>query len=255
MWVYIPVCRCSPVSAAWTLRPDESGYELSPMSNGTDMHKGSSCLGCGMERLTQPPSIPMSQSWMEDYFKALISPSADFRANPTPRPESDGGGADERNLWPDTMRILRECGAWGFVGENVPGIVSNGFAAQVLADLEREGFCGTPFSNSACAVGFPHPRERVFFVAHSVSKRRPKASLQTRVNPKGRQVAQGTRGSDGIVSVADGSGKIWCLPDSATSGAFDGMEYFVDRLRCCGNGVLPDEAVPAFEKLIAWANR
>lgn len=146
-----------------------------------------------------------------------------------------GGASDSRNLWPDTMRILRECGAWGFVGENVPGIVTNGFAAQVLADLEREGFCGTPFSNTACASGAPHMRERVLFVAH----------------------ATGIYKLDSIVREGnmEGNGRktVWEKFDPIGRGMADGMAFGSNRARCCGNGVVPSEAVPAFEKLKEWA--
>lgn len=164
-----------------------------------------------------------------------------------------GGASDERNLWPDTMRILRESGAWGFVGENVPGIVHNGYAAEVLADLEREGFCGTPFSNTACAVGAAHLRERVFFVAHAVGYRRIKAPIQAGEHTESREVSQASWRPDGIVYRENFGGKVWGLPIPAADGIFDDMGHWVDRLKCCGNGVVPGEAVPAFEKLKEWA--
>lgn len=141
------------------------------------------------------------------------------------------GGADKRNLWPDTMRILRECGAWGFVGENVSGIITNGFASQVMADLEREGFCGAPFSNTACASGAPHMRERVFFVAHATGIRQHDDFVRER-NMEG-----------------NGDKNVWQEFDSYCRGVVDGVSYPVDRARCCGNGVVPSEAVPAFKKL------
>ena len=145
-----------------------------------------------------------------------------------------GGADDARNLWPDTMRILRECGAWGFVGENVPGIVHNGYAAEVMADLEREGFCGDVFSNTACASGAPHMRERMFFVAHSASLYKFDHRLWG-----GNMESNGTK-------------NLWEEFDPAGGGVVDGVAYGPHRARCCGNGVVPSEAVPAFEKLISW---
>ena len=156
------------------------------------------------------------------------------------------GADDKRNLWPDTMRILRESGAWGFVGENVPGIVTNGFAAQVLADLEREGFCGAPFSNTACASGAPHMRERVFFVAHAKCRRIQKLRLRCGFVPRESQVTPNRHSNDG-----DTSKRIREIK-SGRLRVDDGVAFGADRLRCCGNGVVPEEAVPAFEKLISW---
>lgn len=165
-----------------------------------------------------------------------------------------GGAEDKRNLWPDTMRILRESGAWGFVGENVTGIITNGFAAQVMADLEREDFCGTLFSNTACSSGAPHMRGRVFFVSHSNRIRR---SIMDE-GEEGRCSDEHTQG-DGVEWVKCPSdllldvGHALSNPSSGVRRVDDGLWPGVDRLRCCGNGVVPSEAAPAFGKLKAIA--
>lgn len=174
-----------------------------------------------------------------------------------------GGASDERNLWPDTVRILRECGAWGFVGENVPGIVTNGFAAQVMADLEREGFCGAPFSNTACAVGAPHSRERVFFLAHASKNGLPQRVLGHRRKTASRlQVAAkwGTNRRESEMGATPEMVKEWgreiqSLSESPLHRAANGLAHWMDRVGCCGNGVVPVQAVPAFERLIKWAYR
>ena len=56
------------------------------------------------------------------------------------------------------------------VGENVPGII-NIAADEVCADLEREGYEVRIFNFEAAAVGAPHRRARVAFVAHDSTKR------------------------------------------------------------------------------------
>jgi DNA (cytosine-5)-methyltransferase 1 len=80
------------------------------------------------------------------------------------------GTEDERHLWPEMLRAIREIQPRFVVGENVPGLVnwSNGMVfEQVQADLEAEGYEVTPFILPAASVNAPHKRERIWFIGHS----------------------------------------------------------------------------------------
>lgn len=79
------------------------------------------------------------------------------------------GTDDNRYLWPEMLRAIRELAPRWVVGENVYGIVnwSDGVVfEQVCADLENEGYEVQPYLIPACAVDAPHRRDRVWFVAH-----------------------------------------------------------------------------------------
>ena len=78
------------------------------------------------------------------------------------------GKGDDRYLWPEMLRVIRELAPRWVIGENVPGILRIA-AADVVADLEREGYDVTVFDFEAAAVGAPHRRERVAFVANRQS--------------------------------------------------------------------------------------
>ena len=81
------------------------------------------------------------------------------------------GQQDERYLWPEMLRVIRELmPSWAIV-ENVPGILRLA-GNTVCQDLERAGFDVGIFNFEAAAVGAPHRRERVFFVANTRSRRR-----------------------------------------------------------------------------------
>jgi DNA (cytosine-5)-methyltransferase 1 len=78
------------------------------------------------------------------------------------------GKEDERHLWPEMLRAIREIAPTYVVGENVRGLLSwNGGMVfdEVQADLEAEGYEVIPFILPACAVDAPHRRDRVWFVA------------------------------------------------------------------------------------------
>ena len=80
------------------------------------------------------------------------------------------GKEDERHLWPEMLRVIRECAPRYVVGENVRGLVGwNGGLVfeEVCVDLEAQGYAVQPFLLPAAGVGScPHRRDRVWFVAH-----------------------------------------------------------------------------------------
>jgi DNA (cytosine-5)-methyltransferase 1 len=82
------------------------------------------------------------------------------------------GKEDERHLWPEMLRAIREIQPRWVVGENVLGLVnwSGGLVFhEVQADLEAAGYEVFPYVLPACAVNAPHRRDRVWFVAYSHS--------------------------------------------------------------------------------------
>lgn len=79
------------------------------------------------------------------------------------------GKEDERHLWPEMLRAIREIQPTWVVGENVFGLVNwNGGMVfnEVQTDLEAEGYEVQPYVLPACAVNAPHRRDRVWFVAY-----------------------------------------------------------------------------------------
>ena len=80
------------------------------------------------------------------------------------------GKEDDRHLWPEMLRAIREIKPRWIVGENVRGLVnwSEGLVfEEVCAELEAEGYKVQPFLLPACGVGAPHRRDRIWFVAYS----------------------------------------------------------------------------------------
>jgi DNA (cytosine-5)-methyltransferase 1 len=104
------------------------------------------------------------------------------------------GADDDRYLWPEIIRVIGEVQPGWFIGENVAGIVSmvqpgsevdvesppslfgedytetaleqEYIPETVCRDLERAGYTVQPVIVPACAVGAPHRRDRIFFIAN-----------------------------------------------------------------------------------------
>lgn len=103
------------------------------------------------------------------------------------------GAEDDRYLWTEMLRVIRQIQPTWVVGENVAGILSmvqpgaeadlertdDLFEANyiyrteqqfildaICQDLECAGYAVQPFVIPACAVGAPHRRDRIWIVAH-----------------------------------------------------------------------------------------
>ena len=103
------------------------------------------------------------------------------------------GAEDNRYLWTEMLRAIRQIQPTWVVGENVVGLLSmvqpgetikvgraddlfeenyiyrteQQFTIDVICeDLEHAGYSVQPFVVPACAVGAPHRRDRVWIIAH-----------------------------------------------------------------------------------------
>lgn len=122
------------------------------------------------------------------------------------------GADDDRYLWPEMLRAIREIRPTWVIGENVAGILSmvqpgsevtvesqaslfdkadketileqEYVIETVCRDLEREGYTVQPILIPARGVGAPHKRDRVWFIADR-SDARIEGLRQNPQNPKG----------------------------------------------------------------------
>ena len=103
------------------------------------------------------------------------------------------GEEDDRYLWPQMLRVIKEIRPSWIIGENVAGITSMVEQCEALgmeietslsgencvekfryiftiervcSELEASGYSVQPLSVPACAVGAPHRRERLFIIAN-----------------------------------------------------------------------------------------
>lgn len=80
------------------------------------------------------------------------------------------GETDNRYLWPEMLRAIREIKPAFILAENVSGLVSmenGGTLERVLSDLENEGYEVEPCLIPACSLGAWHRRERIWIIGYS----------------------------------------------------------------------------------------
>jgi DNA (cytosine-5)-methyltransferase 1 len=101
------------------------------------------------------------------------------------------GTADNRHLWPEMLRAIREIQPRWIVGENVRGLTNwNGGMVfdEVQLNLEVEGYEVIPFLLPACAVNAPHRRDRIWFIAYTDSNGSIKCNSNNEVNTNKRGI-------------------------------------------------------------------
>ena len=100
--------------------------------------------------------------------------SGGFPCQPYSNAGKRRGKDDDRHLWPEMLRVIREIQPRFVVGENVAGLLSwnNGMVFhEIITDLENEGYETQAFLIPACATNAPHRRDRIWFVANSNNAR------------------------------------------------------------------------------------
>jgi DNA (cytosine-5)-methyltransferase 1 len=112
----------------------------------------------------------ITKSDFKKYHGTIDIISGGFPCQPYSMAGKRLGKEDDRHLWPEMLRVIREVRPRWVVGENVFGLVNwNGGLVfnEVQSDLEAEGYEVQPYVLPAAAVNAPHRRDRVWFVAHA----------------------------------------------------------------------------------------
>jgi len=90
------------------------------------------------------------------------------------------GTNDDRYLWDETIRVVKECKPKWFIGENVEGLINiqEGMVLrQVQTDLEKEGFEVQCLIIPASGIGAWHQRKRVWIIGCNVSNSNTRFSI------------------------------------------------------------------------------
>lgn len=100
------------------------------------------------------------------------------------------GKKDDRHLWPEWHRLIREHRPPILFGEQVSSAIAHGWLDELADDLEGQGYAIGSAEIPACSAGAFHKRERLWFVAHHHTERRQyeqaiTGSPATRMEPDG----------------------------------------------------------------------
>lgn len=152
---------------------------------------------------------------------------------------------DERDQWPEMRRVIGSIRPKWVVAENVRGLLSSEggrFFRNILRDFAEVGYDVGWGVTSAAGFGAIHRRERLAIVAHSNGIR-----LQGRGTEKKQQETdeQSERAYLHLLQRADKE----YLSSSTILRKFNGVPRRVDRSKCLGNAVVPQQFYPVFKAI------
>ena len=197
------------------------------------------------------------------------------------------GSEDDRHLWPEMLRIIRECRPRWVIGENVSGFVKMALD-DVSSDLEGEGYAVRAFVLPAVAVEARHRRDRCFIIAHREDVANPHGERQLQQSGSEREIGRwsgdsgeeerdvahtiGSRGETWLSGQEQGqeghsrefnhegyqrswweTGGEWPAEPSVGRVA-DGVPNRVDRIKSLGNAVVP-QLIQAIGELVLAADK
>ena len=172
------------------------------------------------------------------------------------------GKADERHLFPEMLRAIKEIRPRWVIGENVRGLISwNGGLVfdEVCADLEGEGYEVQPFIIPAASVNAQHQRQRIWFVARQNNAANPFGFRLEGEKTNGNLAGQKRFRKYNIKALYTGQGG---TTESPICGQNDGLPRTLDRItfpkwriesvKAYGNAIVPQVAFEIFKTIITF---
>ena len=151
---------------------------------------------------------------------------------------------EKSGLWKEMARVIGEVRPQFAWIENSPALVSRGLDT-VLGDLAALGYDARWGVVSACAVGAPHTRERLFVYAYSNGERLFRSILECKENERKKSILSSLLApqKNGAQGMEDD------LSESLLHGKNHGVAHRIHRTRAIGNGQVPQAVMLAWKWL------
>lgn len=178
----------------------------------------------------------LNEGYARSYQGMVDVLTAGFPCQPFSIAGERGGENDARNMWPETIGVIRAVRPRFCLLENVPGLLVHPYFGTILRDISESGFCGEWTCLGAGAIGLNTLRRRVWIVLRnnkeiSCGNKKEKTIKRIRSEIKIRR-ANSRRGICDIK-------KNWPTAERWPFGVANGMAWNVDRVKAIGNGQVP----------------
>ena len=113
-----------------------------------------------------------------DSYKGMVDVvTGGFPCQPFSVAGKKKGEDDSRNMWPETLAVLRAVRPRYALLENVPGLLAHPYARRIFGDLAESGFDVKWRVLSAAECGAPHKRDRIWIYCHANGEGEPAKSI------------------------------------------------------------------------------
>ena len=189
------------------------------------------------------PEVPCHKDIREvrgDLYAGVTLLTGGFPCQPFSVAGKQRGKDDNRYLWPEMLRVIREARPAWIIGENVAGIV-NLALDTVCADLEAEGYEVEPIIIPACAVDAPHRRDRVWVIARNVANAKGEQSSSNNHRGKQRKTCQTEQSQFRRSDCWELQRSNWTT-EPGVGRVANGVSNRTHRLKGLGNAIVPQVA-------------
>ena len=171
-----------------------------------------------------------------DYEKATLL-TGGFPCQPFSSLGKRTGASDDRDLWPEMFRVIRESKPRWIVGENVAGFITMEFS-RTISDLESEDYNVQSFIIPACAVNAQHRRDRIWVVANTM-----RTELHISKSSSIEKFIQNSKAAITLYQALPPGSNRWSSEPSVGR-VVHGIPSRLDRLRifALGNAIVPQVA-------------
>jgi len=177
------------------------------------------------------PVIPDIRDFDGSKWRGAGLLTGGFPCQPFSQAGEQRGEEDDRALWPEMFRVIKEARPDFVLAENVAGLI-NMALDDVLSQLEGEGYSTGTVVLPACAVNAPHRRDRVWICAYSTGA--GTGADQRGIRGLSQRCGDGAQGM-GQEDVADSEGKR-CKPHAEKGVAQFYAPSGAEVLRGSGDG-------------------
>ena len=219
----------------------------------------------------------ISEGYAKAYQGMVDVITAGFPCQPFSVAGKNLGEDDPRNMWPQTIEVIRLVRPRYALLENVAGLLAHEYIRRIFGDLVESGYDCRWRVLSAAEVGAPHKRDRLWILADSKRMRQ--------LQPKGCEQDKRRRFSNGSQDVANTNGRKcktweqareqenreknktgmdnrfirssdirtprWWSTEPNVGRVAHGVAYRVDRLKAIGNGQVSAVVATAWRLLNA----
>lgn len=179
--------------------------------------------------------------------------SAGFPCQPHSISGKRQGSDDVRDLWTEIYRIICDIRPQWFVGENVPGLLSTDhglYFGRLLAELDKIGYNVAWCCLGAYEAGAIHKRERLAIIAYTDGRRFESLdSLRKECNQYHEKCISFENQCECQSDLFLNAKRILDSPIREFYRNDDGISSGLDRLRCLGNAVVPQQFYPIFKTI------
>jgi len=175
--------------------------------------------------------------------------SGGFPCQPFSKAGKKQGKKDNRYLWPEMLRVIREVKPAFVIGENVYGLIDMALD-QVLDDLEALGYQTETYHLPAYTVGAYHNRDRIWIIGFK-SNTHDTNTDSLRSYQEGMHIKRDAEFQHEQIRLPGSlvSERVRKGTDPRVFRDIDGIPDRVDRIKGVGNAIVPQVAYEIFKAI------